>query len=486
MCYGLKAFLDGARFLLNTETRAVQPQGFQSSGPPSWVKSPLVRMRWWLFILLCLVIGAFELFDSPFSFKSPAAVEYEEIVLFFSIMVVIWSVMEILLRTTVAKSQAVDLLEIKHKLSLQLALAPDWNSLVNLILGFCQAQIEMESLVLLLPNPSLDCFEAVAWSQNENNSATKNGAGLSTSIFCACDDTTKNLHKFETSLEMSEDLAAPGYCVPLTLGDRTVAKLNFHLPAGNAPNERQTEIFNSCASDIAIALTSAQLSQERAELLISRAQAEQRRRIARDLHDTLAQKLVYLRFMLDQFSRGGGKAQLADIQSDLKQMEVVANESYELIRGTLAILYTDDLPSLYELLMGHSKLAVDRNHWQITFDEIGQPHRLPVDALQQAFYIYGEALNNIERHASAAKVEVTLTWEQTELAISVIDDGQGFDTAAAPQDGHYGLTTMRERAETLGGHIDFESNPSHGTCLTIRLPIGNNESSLPSRSLARS
>jgi signal transduction histidine kinase len=392
---------------------------------------------------------------------------------------------EILLRAIVAKSQAMDLLEIKHKLSLQLALAPDWNSLVNLILDFCHSQMEIESLVLLLRKPSLGCFEAVAWSQKENNSVVNNQDGVRTDIFCACDDKTENLHKFEILPEVAQELTSPSYCLPLTLGDKIIAKLNFHLPLGGAPSEQQTEIFNSCASDIAIALTSAQLSEEHADLLINKALSDQRRRVSRDLHDALAQKLVYLRLKLDQFSRSNGETRLADIHADLEQMEVAANQSYELVRGTLAVLNNDESPPLYRLLMGNSKLAADRSHLQFTFDEIGQPQVLTFEALQQVFYIFGEALNNIERHAAATKVEVTLTWEQAELAISVVDNGQGFDTAAAPQDEHYGLTTMRERAETLGGHIDFESTPSQGTSLTIRLPLGNNESNLPFHSFER-
>ena len=89
-----------------------------------------------------------------------------------------------------------------------------------------------------------------------------------------------------------------------------------------------------------------------------------------------------------------------------------------------------------------------------------------------------ESLSNIERDAAANQVQVDLRYEPDELALTVRDDGLGFDpTAALARDGHYGLRGIEERALALGGRLTITSNPGEGTTVMLNMPLGKREGS---------
>jgi signal transduction histidine kinase len=441
--------------------------------PAKGIGSRLIRYRWWLFVLVCLLLLANEHFVEPYLLGGPPTLEREELGVVLIILLAVWVLAEILYRAFVAQTQAVDLLQIKHALTTELALAPDWNSLVAHILDFCESQVDVEGLVLLVRNTTAGDFEVSARARSPEDVDALSRAALASCDYS--DRTTATLHDSGSLAEGDGTESLQGYCLPLSVGERTIGLLYFYLAAGHSLNDWQMEVFNNCAADMAIALSAAQVSQAHAALLIDQARATQRQQISRNLHDTLAQKLVYLRLKLDQYAHVGGETQLGTIRCDLEQMQTVANESYELVRGTLALLYHDEAPSLHSLLKEHSSLTIARTQLSVIFDEVGEPQPLRAEAIQQIFYIFGEALNNVERHAAAKQVNVGLVWCDTELTITIADDGRGFKTAATEDEGHYGLTFMRERAKALGGDIIVQSTPGEGTHLTMRLPLGDNE-----------
>ena len=84
-----------------------------------------------------------------------------------------------------------------------------------------------------------------------------------------------------------------------------------------------------------------------------------------------------------------------------------------------------------------------------------------------------EALQNVSAHAKAKEAEVIITFSPTTLSLKVIDDGQGFDLEAVQQNGHghFGLLSMRERAESLGGKLSIESRPGQRTQVELKVPI---------------
>ncbi|MFN2237685.1 MAG: sensor histidine kinase [Anaerolineales bacterium] len=454
--------------------RLVNSKEYQLPDPPAWVESWFIRWRFWIFGLFCLAIIAIEYFVEPLLSNDPLSSESIEYIVFFIVIVSFGLLAEILLRTIVAKSSAVELLEIKHELSIRLQMASDWNKLTDLILAFCEAVVNPDRVVLLLHTES-GGFEAAAQSQTVEYLETHEGTGASTGDDCIrIEGAATALDAIRDTSDTPDELASLGYCLPLKMGWRIIAKLIFYLPRGSSLSERQINIFKNCSPDLAIALTTAQMRKEQADLLIEQARSVQRHEISRNLHDALGQKLIYLRFKLDQFISSNKKGPLTDIYYDLEQMLVVANESCELVRGTLAVLNSSGSPSLLKVLMEHSRLIIKRTQWDLTFDEIGSPQMLSPETLQQILYLFGEVLSNVERHAAAQKVAVNLIWSETELIIRMADNGRGFKLAEAQKEGHYGLKYMHERVEMLSGRIELHSAPGKGTRLTIQLPINDN------------
>jgi signal transduction histidine kinase len=464
---------NGMGNLLNRKIGASKVKKLQSPRSATLAGSRPIRYRWWLFALVCLLLLLNERFVEPYLLGGPPILEREELGVVLIILLAVWLLAEILYRAFIAQSQAVELLQIKHALSTQLALAADWNSVVELILGFCEAQVDVEGIVLLMRNVSSGEFEATTRSQAADNVDALASAALSSCDYGNQAVATSHAPGFFTADDAPGSLQ--GYCLPLTLGERTIALLYFYLATGHSLSDWEVEIFNNCAPDMAIALSAAQISEANAALLIDEARAAQRYQISRNLHDALAQKLVYLRLKLDQYAHVGPATRFAEIRPDLEQMETIANESYELVRGTVAVLYSDEAPTLLRLLRGHSSLTSARSELNVTFEETGVAQPLPAEAMQQIFYMFGEALNNIERHAVAKRVDVKLIWCDAVLRIEIADDGRGFDTAAIRDEGHYGLAFMQQRAQGLGGDIVLQSAPGAGTHLTMRLPLGDNE-----------
>jgi PAS domain S-box-containing protein len=191
--------------------------------------------------------------------------------------------------------------------------------------------------------------------------------------------------------------------------------------------------------------------------------------IARDLHDTLGQNISYLRLKLDHLSDAHQQKQ-TDMQTEIKSMSKVANESYDLIRGTLAVLQIDGSNNLLHLFTRHAEQVEERSKIKIDFTSNGEPRSLSANQMRQLFYIFREALSNIEKHAIASKMTISLLWEESYLILGVVDNGQGVDLTATQDDDHYGVRFMRERAELLKGSISIDSVVGEGTNIIVKMP----------------
>jgi signal transduction histidine kinase len=102
--------------------------------------------------------------------------------------------------------------------------------------------------------------------------------------------------------------------------------------------------------------------------------------------------------------------------------------------------------------------------------EVQNERRMPPDHEEAAYRIAREALHNVVKHAQAARVQVSLDFQDTRLCLQVQDDGRGFDAASSVGRG-LGLTSMRERTEQLGGQLVVSSSPGSGTTIRAEIPL---------------
>ena len=190
--------------------------------------------------------------------------------------------------------------------------------------------------------------------------------------------------------------------------------------------------------------------------------------IARDLHDTVGQNISYLRMKLVYMVEKGLLTD-PDIALDIKRMSEVANESYDMIRGTLAVLQSEDASDLSHIFARYAAKIEERSTFKIDFASHGKPKPISANQMRQLFYVFREALSNIEKHSNASQVSLDLTWDEEYMTLVIFDNGRGFDSTN-PHSGHYGLQFIRDRLELLNGSISIYSAIGSGADIIIQVP----------------
>ncbi len=191
--------------------------------------------------------------------------------------------------------------------------------------------------------------------------------------------------------------------------------------------------------------------------------------IARDLHDTIGQNISFLRMKLDHLAEKKISKQ-AELQLEIRGMAGVANESYDLMRGTLAVLQSENSTDLFRLFTRFAEQIEERSSFKIDLATQGEPRFVSAKRMRQLFYIFREILNNIEKHANASQVTIQMAWDSDCLKLVVFDNGCGFDLDGVQYGSHYGLLFMRERVELLNGSILIRSAIGSGTDIILQVP----------------
>ncbi len=203
-------------------------------------------------------------------------------------------------------------------------------------------------------------------------------------------------------------------------------------------------------------------AKKRASIDQANAVDAERYRLSRDVHDSLAQEVSYLHFKLDQLTVDPGALDIDETYRQLDHLRDVAGQAYKRIYDMLALQRVPASTNLPEVLLRHAERIGKRAQFEVGFTSVGEVCLLSPSLRQQLLYIYSEILSNVEKHSGAKHVEVRVDWQPGELAITVNDDGCGFD----PQGGlpeHYGLAIMRERAHDIGGQLSLSSQRGSGT-----------------------
>lgn len=274
--------------------------------------------------------------------------------------------------------------------------------------------------------------------------------------------------------------------VPLQAGDQPVGVLCLATPGSGGFQPEDLGLLTSIGRQIGLAVENARLWQElrRKEAIRTRllkrtitAQEEERRRVARELHDETGQNLTAVIMGLGAAREAVTRdpARAGEIMDETRLLAVGALHGVrELILG-LRPASLDDL-GLVAALRRLADSLHTRAGCEVTIDAGNLTRRLPPETETVFFRIVQEGFNNIARHAHAAHVSLQLTILDGEIRAVLEDDGVGFDPARLPAspDGQsgLGLLGMQERADLLEGDVVVESAPGRGTRLLIRLPIG--------------
>ena len=205
---------------------------------------------------------------------------------------------------------------------------------------------------------------------------------------------------------------------------------------------------------------------------------DERNRIAREIHDGIAQSLAFTALKLDLSERLLTKPPeqetVARVRSELATARETLREQIREVRRSIFALRPINLERLgfLETVRHFVKDFGEQNRMQTTLEITGEPQLSPTNEAVM-FRILQEALNNVAKHSRAKTASVTLHSDAAETRLQVQDDGVGFDpqslTGHVSSAGGLGLTQMRERIEARGGVFRFQSQPGTGTTVTARL-----------------
>ena len=204
------------------------------------------------------------------------------------------------------------------------------------------------------------------------------------------------------------------------------------------------------------------------------AQEEERRRIARDIHDQVGQQMTALRMNLDALrSQTGGHATLLEQTERTQRLAEELDQSIDFLTWQLRPAALEHLglsAALQNLVTSWSERFAVPADFAV---QGAEDMRLPRDVEANLYRIAQEALHNIAKHAEATRATVVLIQHGRQLALVIEDNGRGFDpasSAAGNASAGLGLVSMRERAVLVGGQLDIDSSPEHGTAIYVRIP----------------
>lgn len=251
--------------------------------------------------------------------------------------------------------------------------------------------------------------------------------------------------------------------VPLYFGERRIGIMNVATPAWRKLTRRELDLLSTIASQVGVAIERARLAEESVRL----ARAEERTRIARDLHDTLTQGLTAIGLHVEAALTGVDDAAA---RGELERALDVTRTSLDEARRALRTLRGSPLNGrpLPEAIAGLGRELTAETGVRV---HVRSNTRSPVPSAveEQLFRIAAEALTNIRRHAHARDVDVTLTQKGREIRLTIADDGTGFARRARGEG--FGIEGMRERARLLGGRLVVRANPGGGTQVVAAIPI---------------
>jgi signal transduction histidine kinase len=260
--------------------------------------------------------------------------------------------------------------------------------------------------------------------------------------------------------------------VPVWTPGELLGDLWLGRRAGAPFTDRDRRYLATLAGIAAIAITAARLREnERQGAILA-----ERDRIARELHDSLAQVLGSTHLRLRTILARSDLADLPRVSGELEDLATVAEEAYRDVReAILGLREASKTRGLLEALQAYLDRYAQQSGIKVHLETATEAEpALSTNAEIQVIRVIQEALTNIRKHARATSANVRLTDSQAGQGLTIVieDDGRGFDPAATlvHHDGGYGLQTMRERMELAGGSLRVDSSPGHGTRVIAIIP----------------
>jgi two-component system nitrate/nitrite sensor histidine kinase NarX len=260
--------------------------------------------------------------------------------------------------------------------------------------------------------------------------------------------------------------------VPLRSKGKVVGAMGLVSFAGKPATEPIVAILESVGNQIGMVVENAQLYQRLRFLSV----LEERDRLARELHDDLAQALGYLNVKASITNELLVSGSIDQARESLSELKGVAKFIYTDVREAIFNLRTTVSSRLGLIPTLHEYIEEYKAHYNLDVQllvDCPDGGELPPEVANQLLRVIQEALINVRKHAAASKVFVQYRQNPHLIFISVEDDGKGFTPTPeiTPNRQHIGLQVMRERVEGIGGSLELVSQPGQGTRVVVQVPL---------------
>ena len=253
--------------------------------------------------------------------------------------------------------------------------------------------------------------------------------------------------------------------IPLYFGDKPLGIMNVASPSWRELTGEELRILSTIAHQIGVAIERARLAEQAASL----DRAEERARIAREIHDTLAQGLTAIVLNVE--------SAMTRLRSDpegandrLEQALSAARESLdEARRSVLDLREGAETRPLREAVAAMARALTSETGIRVRL-QAPEMSEIPRRAEAELIRIVGEAFANVRRHSQATEVSLTLAVDRGWVRLTIRDNGRGFDPRTIPED-RQGIAGMRERARLLGGQLRIDSREGRGVSLSVKAPL---------------
>lgn len=252
--------------------------------------------------------------------------------------------------------------------------------------------------------------------------------------------------------------------VPLQVQNERLGMLNVAGPEWRELDADELSLLHTIGDLLGVAVERARLHARR----LDAAQAEERNRLAREIHDTIAQDLSAIAFQLEAAEA------LLDGSVDPGRVRRAVAAALDLTRKGLEETRRSVLDLRAAPLEGRTlaaaleELAAERN---VILEAPAPSPKLPTAIEVGLYRIAQEAVQNAARHAEASRIVIDLKTSPDRVRLTVEDDGRGFEIGDAASTSRFGLVGMRERAHLLGGSFHLESSPGAGTRVTVEVGL---------------
>lgn len=254
--------------------------------------------------------------------------------------------------------------------------------------------------------------------------------------------------------------------VPIRLQQRMIGEIDLFFRTTVALNKDEVELLDALASHLASALEGLRAAALEREAAVG----EERALLARELHDSIAQSLAFLKIQVQLLRSATQKEQHSQVQTALDELDTGLRESINDVRELLVHFRTrtntDDIEqALQETLQKFKHQTGLPTQLQV----LGEGLPLPADVQVQVLHVLQEALSNVRKHAGATHVSLEVTKGMCWTFV-VRDNGIGFDTTENRGASHVGMKIMRERSMQIGADVDVVSSSGEGTTVILKLP----------------